>query len=440
MKHKTKAALGVVLLVACSDVRDEGLPDAPVSVTTTVRNLPTFEAQSELVKGLTPATVKQRFRRSLPPVPTNPAAVHYPPYDLSLSEDAEVANAAKQEIDKNIANSGWEDKAPDGKYRVVFTDLEKREEIEQELDIAELTQMYEEFVARGINRPTEGGAEPPVESEEPSLSAQGLSNAADSRVSKPIGTTYPINHNVLMRTGQINGSCTGQMVGRRLILTAAHCVVASDLVQYNQTYRARRSGATSPYNAENTSAFWWDSQYSANNCHLSYTGAQHAQCAPWDWALLLLRSDAWNGSPNGTPGTFGYWVPGSQIASGSPLNHDGYPVCGSSPSPAGCVSNMAYGQNFGSNAVGFTYPSTGESNFNLYYRVGNDWSGGHSGGPIWSNSYPNSSGPYTLGIAIWQHCDTCATATGDVYTHPNGVRSMSPFLAGFISNQRTAYP
>jgi hypothetical protein len=68
-----------------------------------------------------------------------------------------------------------------------------------------------------------------------------------------------------------------------------------------------------------------------------------------------------------------------------------------------------------------------------------DISGGHSGSPNWTD-YPGRNGPYVIGIAMWEHCFTCEDALGDIKTHPNGFRGMTPYLANLITDKRIAYP
>lgn len=331
-----------------------------------------------------------------------------------------------------------------GKTRVIFTDLVNREEWEQEYDIADLEDLFEVADALGINQASAGGVEGESDSRGSTDTIEkGWSNAFDSRVSKPIGTTYPITHNILMRLGQLDaslGGCSATLVGRRLVLTAAHCVVNADLSQTNQQYRARRDGSTAPFGNAQTAAYWWDSAYSNNNCHIDYTAANRETCGRYDWALLLLPDNAWSGSPNGTPGWMGYWVPGStDMEQNAYARNDGYPGCGNSASPSGCTSNRAYGETVGRTSVLFRGPDTSGSL--AIFQTGNDTSVGHSGGPIWSDEYPNSTGgPYVLAIFTNQLCGTCTGESGTTLTHPTMVRRITPWVGGFITTQRTSFP
>jgi hypothetical protein len=397
------------------------------------------EAQAASVAGVMPAAFKARFRRTLAAPVNDERAPAIPPYDFSGTKEEQKAKAEQAIIEQNLSKSDWADTPEPGRTRVIFTDVANREEWEQEFAVGDLEQLWEVAKATGINRPSGGGELGEVQAQGPGVSPQGWSNATDSRVNKPINATYPIFHNVLMRMGQINRGCTGTLVGRRLVLTAAHCVVNPNLAQTNQTYRARGSGASQPFGAVTTAAYWWDAAYSANNCQNVYTAANRETCGRYDWALLLLPDNAWAGSPNGTPAWAGYWVPGeASMTNNAFARNDGYPACGAADSPAGCVANTVYGETVGRTSVLFRGPDT--SGQLSIFQTGNDISGGHSGSMIWSPTYPDANGPYALAVVTNHMCGTCVGQTGTTLTHPTFVRRMTPWVGGFITTQRTNFP
>jgi V8-like Glu-specific endopeptidase len=399
------------------------------------RNAATREAQQALVADMKPLEPRKRLRRVLRTSQTPQEA------GLPLAQDADVreTEAGKQwlvaaaEIERNLGTADLPKTASDDVERVIFVDGEN--EWELEYGRKELEAIFAEAQRRGINDASDGD----FDDEDPNQHDRGWSNGIDSRVRKPINATYPRNHRVLGRLAELNGGgCSGQMVGRRLVLTAAHCVVPASGAQVSHTVRVRRSGNSEPYGEVTTSSYWWSHHWTANNCH---TNRRFDPCSQHDWALLRLPDDAWDDSPNGTPGWMGYWVPGQNyIRDNAVNNNDGYPACGFDGAPDGCNANpnQVWGQTFAGTARGFLWP---HDNVPAYYRLSVDMSGGHSGSANWTD-YPGQNGPYTLGIAMWSHCfeEECADLGGDWSTHPSGFRGMTPYLAGFISDKRVAHP
>lgn len=238
--------------------------------------------------------------------------------------------------------------------------------------------------------------------------------------------------------------CTAELIGLRLVRTAAHCVIEHDesgggwIPNSNIHFEYMRNGATIPVTTEPLTT-WIGGNYFSSDCAKArdfnndgdlgdsgeldwgYTGNLSA-CANEDWALLVLPAN-WRGSVSIS--SFGYRTMGTGDLS-KELTGAGYPVCGKASSPADCVQNGYYYRDTTTDCElkGF------DGNF-VKFNTGCDISPGNSGGPVWDDD------GYFLGHAQY---DECAQDCASSEHNPNHFLGTGQWLFDFQSSLNATYP
>ena len=431
---RTMAFLACLCAVACSaddqkretfgagNVQDDQLPPPQYS-----RVLAVYPSQRLAIEQGTDVTTKSFQTELIADVkPVDPKVVETVPIKvISQPDDSRMATVADKKPTFADAVA-----PPHGLVAQVEPDKGKVQILEY--DKSELQALAEVLTARGIAEPA-----PPIEHQGNEVtgdrfkgwsSPNATSNGVDNRVNLSNASNWEYKTYGRLWAA---GGCTAALFGRRLAITAAHCIIDSQGNYVAGNLSLRQKGTYKPYGTQSVQRAWFGGRYLAN----CINGAWDLnRCIPEDWALLVLEDNF----PSGHPGWMGFAYPAESYVRPLTKRSVGYPGCGLPESPTNCRDNQLYGQTASCTINEFMYPFS--NGFNAAFSHSCDVSPGHSGS---AHYYRDAGNLYIFGIASCQLCSTCTVASVPDSTtrrYPNLDKRIDDFIYNMMVNLRVQYP